>query len=485
MLALLHRRRRTAAARDRQGLLDRRLLGGAPWTITVRRTASRSRTPTRSGGARCTTASSPAPRSPSGGPATPFALRPAGPAPAPRRRAATAARREPRAVSRSIFRPDPTIWDGSYANNGWLQELPKPLHEADLGHVGVDQPALAEERGLHNGDVIELKYRGRTAKMPVWIMPGHPQQSVTVFFGYGRTDGRARRQLPSSRRRQFNPYLLRTSDAPWFGEGLEIAQDRRALSAGDHPGTSRDGRARAGPRCHARGIHARIRRSSRTRSTPSRRRSTLYPDHVYDGYKWGMAIDLTSCTGCGACTIACVAENNIPVVGKEQVSKGREMHWIRVDHYFAGDPQAPGVDRVVPPAGPVHAVRERALRGGLPGRRDHAQQRRPERHGLQPLRRHALLLEQLPVQGAPLQLPALRRLVHDDARADAQPGRHGAQPRRHGEVHLLRAAHQPRADRRQEAKSARSATARSSPPARRPARPRRSCSATSTIRTAG
>ena len=117
-----------------------------------------------------------------------------------------------------------------------------------------------------------------------------------------------------------------------------------------------------------------------------------------------MTIDMNSCIGCKTCIVACQAENNIPVVGKEQTMRGRQMHWLRVDVYYEGGTENP--DDVLP-AGAVPAVRERALRSGLPGGRDGAQHRRPERHGLQPLRRHALLLQQLPVQGAPLQLPAV------------------------------------------------------------------------------
>ncbi|HXG54627.1 MAG TPA: hypothetical protein VNJ03_04550, partial [Vicinamibacterales bacterium] len=239
-----------------------------------------------------------------------------------------------------IFRPDPTVWDGSFANNGWLQELPKPLSKITWDTTAWVSPRLAESRGLTNGDVIELRYRGNTAKMPVWIVPGQPQESVTVFFGYGRRmAGRVGNAVGDAQ--QFNAYLLRTSDAPWFGQGLEIAKTgERYLLATTQEHHLMEGRA-----------PVRVANLEQYKHDPTviqhqgghkpPKTLTMYPEHEYNGYKWGMAIDLTSCTGCGACTVACVAENNIPVVGKDQVSRGREMHWIRVDHYFAGDVDNP------------------------------------------------------------------------------------------------------------------------------------------------
>ena len=272
-----------------------------------------------------------------GGPATPFTVARPGPSPSANQQALPEAGTPQPAAGglEIIFRPDPTIWDGSFANNGWLQELPKPLSKITWDTAAWVSPRLAEEHRLNNHDVVELTYRGNTIKMPVWIMAGHPDQSVTVFFGHGRRMA-GRVGTASEQARQFNPYLLRTSDAPWFGPGLEIVKTgERYLLATTQDHQSMEGRA-----------PVRIATIEEYRRDPSvvahqghavPKTLTMYPEHVYDGYKWGMAIDLTSCTGCGACTIACVAENNIPVVGKEQVLRGREMHWIRVDHYFAGD----------------------------------------------------------------------------------------------------------------------------------------------------
>ena len=234
-----------------------------------------------------------------------------------------------------IFRPDPTVWDGSFANNGWLQELPKPISKLTWDTAAWVSPRLAEDRGLHNGDVIELRYRGNTVQMPVLIVPGQPRESVTVFLGYGRRmAGRVGNAVGEAQ--GFNAYLLRTSDAPWFGQGLEISR-----TGGRYPlATTQEhhlmeGRAPVRVATLEEYTHEPAVIQHQGHTPP--KTLTLYPDHPYDGYKWGMAIDLTSCTGCNACTMACVAENNIPVVGKEQVSRGREMHWIRVDHYFEGN----------------------------------------------------------------------------------------------------------------------------------------------------
>ena len=171
-----------------------------------------------------------------------------------------------------IFRPDPTIWDGRFANNGWLQELPKPYHQGHVGPDRVDQHAARRRarparRRHRRADAIAAA----SMRMPVFVVPGHPAQSVTVFFGYGRTHaGRVGNAVGASQ--QFNAFLLRTSDAPWFGSGLELDEDRRELSAGDHAGTPRDGGPRAGPHRDARGVHRRSRRSSTSRATRRRAR---------------------------------------------------------------------------------------------------------------------------------------------------------------------------------------------------------------------
>ena len=238
-----------------------------------------------------------------------------------------------------IFRPDPTIWDGRFANNGWLQELPKPLTKITWDPAAWISPKLAESQHLSDGDIIELRYRGNTAKLPVAVVPGHPDNSVTAFYGYGRKVTGRVGAVAEDVAKNFDVYRLRTSDAPYFGSGLEISKVGKYTLARTQEHHLMEGRNpvrattfeeyRKNPEVIA-----------HMGETPPRA-LTMIPEWEYNGYKWGMAIDLTSCTGCGTCTIACQAENNIPVVGKDQVNRGREMHWIRVDHYFAGDLENP------------------------------------------------------------------------------------------------------------------------------------------------
>jgi MoCo/4Fe-4S cofactor protein with predicted Tat translocation signal len=234
-----------------------------------------------------------------------------------------------------IFRPDPTIWDGRFANNGWLQELPKPLTKITWDPTAWVGLKTAEEHNLKDGDLLELKFRGNTATLPVAIVPGHPDGAVTAFFGYGRgLTGRVG-QPAEDVAKNFNVYRLRTSDALWFGSGLEISKVGRytlARTQEHHLMEKRD---------PVRDVNIEEYRKDPEviahKGEKPPRTLTLIPEWEYTGYKWGMAIDLTACTGCGTCTLACNAENNIPVVGKDQVNRGREMHWIRVDHYFSDE----------------------------------------------------------------------------------------------------------------------------------------------------
>ena len=234
-----------------------------------------------------------------------------------------------------VFRADPTVFDGRFANNGWLQELPKPHTKLTWDNAALMSPSTAQRLGVRNEDVVELAYRGRQVKAPVWILPGQAPGSVTVHLGYGRT-----RAGHVGTDAGFNAYALRTSFAPWFEHGLEVRQtgDRLQLAATQNQQTM-EGRAivRSAP-------------LEEFRQTPDfahhqaeapARSLTLYPEHEYKGYAWGMAIDLNTCIGCNACVVACQAENNIPVVGKTEVSRGHKMHWLRVDRYYTGDPERP------------------------------------------------------------------------------------------------------------------------------------------------
>jgi MoCo/4Fe-4S cofactor protein with predicted Tat translocation signal len=244
-----------------------------------------------------------------------------------------------------VFRPDPTIWDGRFANNGWLQELPKPITRLTWDNAALVSPATAVRLGLKvdamedTTEVVRLSYRGRSLRLPVWIVPGQADDAVTVHLGYGRTRaGRVGDGLGAS------AYALRTAAAPWFDSGLKVAGtgERARLAAMQHHQLMENRHlvrvATIG------GFRAKPDFAHEGEEEPGRD-YTLYKDpepqrrheEQGEGNAWGMAINLNTCIGCGACVVACQAENNIPVVGKEQVIRGRNMHWIRIDRYYEGE----------------------------------------------------------------------------------------------------------------------------------------------------
>ena len=233
-----------------------------------------------------------------------------------------------------VFKPDPTVWDGRFANNGWLQELPKPLTKLTWDNAALLSPKLAARLNVQNEDVVELTFQGRTVHAPVWVMPGQAENSVTLHLGYGRTSAGH-----VGTGQGVNAYLLRTSDSMGFGSGLQVRKVEKAVwrLASAQPHHSLEGRDvyRTGNLDEYR-QHPDF--APAESEDPGKSNDTLYPpDHTYPGYAWGMAIDLNTCIGCNACVVACQSENNIPIVGKGEVINGREMHWIRVDGYYRGD----------------------------------------------------------------------------------------------------------------------------------------------------
>jgi molybdopterin-containing oxidoreductase family iron-sulfur binding subunit len=257
-----------------------------------------------------------------------------------------------------MFRPDPCIYDGEFLNNAWLQETPKPLTRTTWDNVAMVSPRMADKWKLdqlgdqndHQSDaqnVIEIEFQGRKVRAPYWAQPGHPDNSVTLFLGYGQqVSGRVGTGYG------YNAGALRPASAQYMGQGAKITVTKdfwsMAVTQGHFSMNERE--------------PVKVKNLDEYRKDPGfvhgghevepGPNETLYrPDNFpYDnpdfnrlGYAWGMAIDLNSCIGCQTCAVACQAENNISVVGKEQVQRGREMQWIRIDAYYESDPANPSV----------------------------------------------------------------------------------------------------------------------------------------------
>ena len=240
------------------------------------------------------------------------------------------------------FRRDPSIHDGRFANNGWLQELPKPLTKLTWDNCVMIGPAMAERLKLNFKDVAELEFNGKKVKGPVWIQAGHPDNSITVFIGYGRM--KAGRVGTGA---GFDVYPLRTSQTMWNGSGVKLTPTGETYNLASTQGyqtmETPDGSERSLVQETTLEKYKKEPMFAKEGEPP--KDLTLYHPELYDyakeQYAWGMAIDLNKCVGCNNCIVACQSENNIPVVGQYQTLKGRHMHWIRVDAYYNGPRENP------------------------------------------------------------------------------------------------------------------------------------------------
>ncbi|HLJ11758.1 MAG TPA: TAT-variant-translocated molybdopterin oxidoreductase, partial [Planctomycetaceae bacterium] len=226
--------------------------------------------------------------------------------------------------------PDPTVWDGRFANNGWLQELPKPLTKLTWDNAALLSPQTASRLGISNHQVVELTLGGRKLLAPIWIVPGLPDDFVSLSLGYGRKrSGRIGIGVG------VNAYELRPARHEWFARSVELAptgtRHELAVTQSHHSMEGRD--------------LIKVATLAQFQEDPEfidgearhpEELPTLYPEAEESENRWGMVIDQTACIGCNACVVACQAENNVPIVGKEQVVIGREMHWLRIDRYYKG-----------------------------------------------------------------------------------------------------------------------------------------------------
>jgi molybdopterin-containing oxidoreductase family iron-sulfur binding subunit len=235
-----------------------------------------------------------------------------------------------------VFYRDAKMDDGRYANNGWMQELPDPITKLAWDNAVLVSRTTARELGVQNGDVVEITLNGHSVKGPIWTQPGMADYSLGLALGYGRERaGRVGTGVGFNAYKIFNgkyietgatvrktgeTHALATTQSHWSMEGRPIVREANLAEFSKDPGFA-----------------------NQMHSTEPPVVQSLYPNPLDEVKKtalhqWGMAIDLTACVGCGTCVLACQSENNIPIVGRDQVRRGREMHWMRIDRYYTADP---------------------------------------------------------------------------------------------------------------------------------------------------
>ena len=270
-----------------------------------------------------------------------------------------AAKTSPAGQIEFLFRPDSNVHDGRYANNGWLQELARPVTKLTWDNAALVGPRLAEKlhltqraaaRGGEHGqivtNVVDMSISNSKVTAAAWILPGQADDVVVLPLGYGR-----KRAGFTGSNKGYSAYVVRTSTALWTAtasaDAIKKTGDEYPLACTQYH-FNMEGR-----KILSTGTLAEYRKNpdfAREGDETPPKEMSLYKEFAYPGYAWGMAIDLNSCNGCNACVIACQSENNIAVVGKDQVMRGREMHWIRIDRYYAklntktGDPSATDYD---------------------------------------------------------------------------------------------------------------------------------------------
>ncbi len=238
-----------------------------------------------------------------------------------------------------VLKESHSTGDGSFANNGWMQELPHPVSKITWDNYAAVSNSTAKELDIKSDDLVEIKIDNRSLKIPAFIQPGAADKTLTIELGYGRT-----KVGVIGLGVGFNANVLLSKDggiSPWIYSNAEVKKadgTYKLVTAQEHHEFDKDLTRNAVEKrkiVREGSISEYKKNPGFIQAESENHNKSLYPEFKYTGVKWGMAIDLNKCLGCGECVIACNSENNVPIVGKDQVEKGREMQWMRIDRYYS------------------------------------------------------------------------------------------------------------------------------------------------------